>query len=227
MYFQEYDEQAYKREMRLLQRRIKYAKAHGHNIDENEIQKYIEREDPENVISFIHSLRRQELLEYSMGATSDYDYLSDTNDEDFVTPEPTISPDVYNIIEQMRAVLLEAPPVVVIQIDVGVLGTVGKREWYDTEEMNNKVYEIFEKNVQEAIQLGSLEALTAYYEEEVQERLAEIMQNWTFNDYLAESEVLSEFTEMLRLLNVGEALSANEMEQFSAIYSDTDNMKIY
>lgn len=217
------DEQALRKELKLLKRRIRYAKNKGYNIDVEEIQRYIDRQNEEDVVDFIKSIRGNELRAYATGTTEDYDWTGDTNDEDFEPPEVTISPDRYSAIYLIEQNLLNFPPVIVIQIDVGVLGTIGKREWYDTEEWSTGIYEIFQKNVQEAKQLGSLDALEQYYEEEVQERLSELINNWTFNEYLTESEVLSEVTELMRLLNVGEALTASEMESMSSIFSFSDN----
>ena len=221
------DEQALRKELKLLKRRIRYARSKGYNIDLEEIQRYINRQNEEDVIEFVKSIRGDELRAYAISVTDEYDYTENRNDEDFVEPEIRISPDTYSAIYQIQQSLLSFPPVIVIQIDIGVLGTVGKREWYDTEEWSTGIYDIFEKNVEEAKRLGSLEALEQYYEEEVQERLSELIGNWTFNEYLTESEVLSEVTELIRLLNVGEALSASEMESMSSIYSFSDNIIDY
>lgn len=219
------DRQEFEYQRKLLNRRIRYARKKGHNIDVQEIERYIERQNEEDVIEFMKSIRRNELLAYSTGATEDYDYSEDRNDVDWEPPEPTISPDVYSNIEQIKSILLDIPPTVVIQIDTGVLGEINKRIWYNTEEMADKVFDVFQKNVDYFTQNNMLIILDDYYGEEVEDRLAEIIQNWTFNDYLAESDLLGEFTEMLTLLNVGEALSNEELEGFSYVYTDTDTIR--
>lgn len=219
------DRQEFEYQRKLLNRRIRYAWKKGHNIDVQEIERYIERQNEEDIIEFMKSIRRDELLAYSTGATEDYDYSEDRNDVDWEPPEPSISPDVYSNIEQIKSILLDIPPTVVIQIDTGVLGEINKRIWYNTEEMSDKVFDVFQRNVDYFTQNNMLIILDDYYGEEVEDRLAEIIQNWTFNDYLAESDLLGEFTEMLTLLNVGEALSSEELEGFSYVYTDTDTIR--
>ena len=219
------DRQEFEYQRKLLNRRIRYARKKGHNIDVQEIERYIERQNEEDIIEFMKSIRRKKLLAYSTGATEDYDYSEDRNDVDWEPPEPSISPDVYSNIEQIKSILLDIPPTVVIQIDTGVLGEINKRIWYNTEEMSDKVFDVFQKNVDYFTQNNMLIILDDYYGEEVEDRLAEIIQNWTFNDYLAESDLLGEFTEMLTLLNVGEALSSEELEGFSYVYTDTDTIR--
>ena len=221
------DEQELKKQLALLNRRVRYARKKGHNINVEEINRYIARQNEEDVIDFIKSIRREELLAYSYGATEIYDYSKNRNSVDFKVPQPTISPDVYSAITQIEHILLNTPPVVTIQMDVGILGEKDKRIQYDTTEMQDKVFDIFMKQVDYFKSIKSLQTLEDYYEEEAQDRLAEIIQNWTFETYLNESDVLSEFTEMLRLLNIGESLSAEEMEDFSYMYTDLDNIVDY
>lgn len=221
------DEQELKKQLALLNRRVRYARKKGHNIDVEEINRYIARQNEEDVVDFIKSIRREELLAYSYGATEDYDYSENRNDVDFEVPEPTISPDVYSAITEIERIILSSSTVANVQMDVGMLDKKGIRTYYDISGIKDKVYEIFMKNVNYFKSINALETLEQYYEEEAQDRLAEIIHNWTFEPYIYESDLLSEFTEMLRLLNVGDALSAEEMEDFSYMYTDLDNIVDY
>ncbi len=227
-----YLDDMYAKELRKLKQRVAYRRKQGYDIDINKILAPT-GQDKKRDLEYIKSIRGQKIREfenvdYESYSEEDFSgfmnpYIGD-NEEDFSVPDDRYDPNVYSTIEQIGILINQFPNALTIQFDEGELvrGKYGQRDTISTEFIGNILYDIYDKTVHKAMSEGRTQELEDYYKS-IEHELGEKLEPY-FSDipYYYESELIKDFTEMLRLLNWGEALSQSEMENLSEVYDLTD-----
>lgn len=218
------NEDIYKEELRRLKQRVYYRRKQGYNID---IEKLTQGRGQhlETDIEYLKSLRGTTLLSYADYEQEDISDIGNImNEPTFEEPEERISPDAYTHIGQIEAIIMDFPLTLPVQFDRGELGTemYGKREEISVEFFGNAIYDIWLETVNRATEENRLQELEDYYAD-IQDELAEILEPYgNEHSYYYESDLMDDFTQTLRLLNWGEALSMDKMQELSDYYSMTD-----
>lgn len=217
-------EQEYKRQVKLLKQRISRLEAKGLQFDTESLIKGGER-NMYYAAQYFETLRGEKLRQLALKQNNDDSQFSSfMNEPSFVPPADTISPDNYSAIQTIRELLEDFPDIIYnVQFDEGVWGSKDKRDTVLKTSLGRVLRDVFEKNVQEATQGGWLEELDTYYED-MEKELADLIQPFKeFVAYRNESDLRTSHTQSLRLLNVGEALSMEEMTSYSDYYTNLDN----
>lgn len=212
-------EQEYKHQERLLKQRIARLEAKGYRFDVDRILEQ-GRKNQYYATETYKTLKGEKLLKL---AIKESDIARPTNEQGFVPPVDRDSPDEFSYIEQIRSLLNEFPDVITdVQFDMGSWGEKDKRDTLIMPSLGRTLRDVFERNVAQAEREGWIADLDDYYGS-VEEQLAQLIQ--PFSELIAyknESDLRSSHTQALRLLNLGEAISMQEMESYSSLYTDTD-----
>lgn len=216
-------EQEYKRQVKLLKQRISRLEAKGYTFDKEALLKGSEK-NMYYASQYFESLRGQRLIDLAKPDTPTGDFSSFMNEPEFVPPPDSIAPETYSAIDRIRDMLSDFPDIIYnVQFDEGNWGSKDKRDTVLKTSLGRVLRDVFEKNVQEATQDGWLMELDAYYED-MESQLADLIQPFKeLVSYRNESDLRTSHTQALRLLNVGEALSMEEMTSYSDYYTNLDN----
>jgi len=240
-----YGKKAVQHSMRKLKQRIAYAKRKGYAIDERRI--YDKLEDyttPKQKINFMDSLKMNQLIGYKYEHEDDYtdrefsefmnlpeelqeylDYIDNTygvDEEDYDIPEDRIMPEPYSIINQIEFLINQYPLELDVYGDIGDWMPYHVREVVSTEWVGQRLWEVWNNTVMEATRQDKLQELADYYYS-VEEELAEVLNPYIDEErYYYESEINADLTQLLRLLNWGIPLTADQMEELSDLYSNDD-----
>ncbi len=216
-------EREYKRQVKLLKQRISRLESKGYTFDTEALIKGGER-NMYYASQYFESLRGKKLKELGTLSEELDEYSDIINEPTFTPPSDSIAPDTYSSIERIRELLSDFPDIIYnVQFDEGNWGSKDKRDTVLKTSLGRVLREVFEKNVQEATQNGYMEELDSYYEE-MESQLADLIQPFKeFVAYRNESDLRTSHTQALRILNLGEALSMDEMTSYSDIYTDMDN----
>lgn len=216
-------EQEYKRQVKLLKQRISRLEAKGYTFDTESLLKGSEK-NMYYASQYFETLRGQRLINLAKQDTLTGDFSSFMNEPTFVPPPDSIAPETYSAIDRIRDMLSDFPDVIYnVQFDEGNWGSKDKRDTVLKTSLGRVLRDVFEKNVQEATQGGWLLELDTYYED-MESQLADLIQPFKeLVSYRNESDLRTSHTQALRLLNVGEALSMEEMTSYSDYYTNLDN----
>lgn len=217
-------EQEYKRQVKLLKQRIKRLESKGYTFDTKALFEGGEK-NMYYASQYFETLRGTKLKQLgTVKEKLDVQFSGIMNEPLFTPPADSIAPDTYSSIERIRELLSDFPDIIYnVQFDEGNWGSKDKRDTVLKTSLGRVLREVFEKNVQEATQGGWLKELDIYYED-MEKELADLIQPFKeFVAYRNESDLRSSHTQALRLLNVGEALSMEEMTSYSDYYTNLDN----
>ena len=216
-------EQEYKRQVKLLKQRISRLEAKGYEFDTEALFKGGEK-NMYYASQYFESLRGNRLKQLAKKESDVTNFSDFMNETSFVPPADTIAPNTYSTIERIREMLEDFPDIIYnVQFDEGNWGSKDKRDTVLKTSLGRVLREVLEKNVQEATQGGWLNELDIYYED-MESQLADLIQPFKeFVAYRNESDLRTSHTQALRILNVGEALSMEEMTSYSDYYTNLDN----
>lgn len=209
----------YKHQLSLLNQRIARLEKRGYKFDVEDITKGGEK-NPYYASQYYKSLRGNKLKDLAKVTAQD----TLDNEEDFVPPADRDLPTTYSVIDEIETIINEFPDRVVVQMDVGNLGKEGERDYVDIGYVGNAMWDVWNETVMRASREDRIEELASYYES-VEGELASLL-NPYHNEamYFYESEISNMLTQALRLLNWGVALSSEQMESLSPLYSNYENI---
>lgn len=210
----------YRHQLNLLKKRIATLEKKGYTFDVEEITKGSEK-NVYYATEYFKSLRGEKLQKVGTRKTQQ----NIDNEPDFVPPQDSDSPNIYSAINEIETLILEFPDMVVMQYDVGKHGKTGERDVTDVSYIGMALYDTWNNTVTQASSQNMLDELEDYYQS-VEGQLANLLQPYgNLAQYFYESEVSNMLTQALRLLNWGVALSSEQMENFSPLYTNYENIQ--
>ena len=218
-------QEEYKQELRRLRQRVYYRHRQGYDIELNNLLHPLTG-NLEKDILYLKSLKGTRLINEGLSQNNEYSdferYMVPPTD--FTPPMDRIDPNVYSVLDQIEHIISQFPNQLTLQFDEGYIGVgkFGDRDTISTEFVGQSLWDIFNETRSKALREDRLNELSDYYTS-VESRLAEILDPYQIQDtYFYESELIRDYTEMLTLLNWGEALSQEQMENLSQNYDLTD-----
>ena len=217
----------YQEELQKLKNRVRYYQKKGYDVNlDTLLAPTISMARKEYQVKYIKDLKGQRIIDKGVVPKNQnitqMSYYKNAPQAD-VTPD-TVAPEVYSRIQQIFSLIEDFPLVLTIQFDEGKMGVnkYGDRDTVSVEFIGQALWDIWNNTVNKAIAEEKTTELE-HYLEEVEPRLREILEPY-FTDipYHWESEMIKDYIEMLTLLNWGEALSQEEMDNISRIYDMTD-----